>query len=1127
MSVKIITGSVGSGKTRYCIDEIERVHSEDPNRHCIMLVPTHYTHETEAMLINKFGGTGLNNIECTSLEKLSRELISGKFRRLGASGKNALVCRAVSLALKEAENTPESFDRRLLRAVGKNGFVDVAASLISEMHRYNAEPQTLADYSQNTKNPLLSQKLKLLSLISENYNTLLFNTDCVDCDDDLSRLAPVMSNNFNSSHSVWIDKFDEFLPQQFEVISALIESGAEVTVTFSVCKNNEDTYFGTKKAISDLTNLYNAQIIHLGGEMKHIKSPDLKFLFTNWFEKNVYNKDCENIELFASRDAYTETEHIAAKILDLVREDGYRFFDIGILCGTKNGYSHIIESVFDEYEIPYYTDERISVSEYPIAMQILSLFDIIEHNWDSNSMFEYMRAGFIYTKERTNGGKVKYKRLNTDDIDLLENHVLRYGIEYKNAWCRSTLEENRSIIDTAFEQQAKASYNAEKLDNVRKNVVTPILNYTEAIKTAKTVSDYCRVLFAFLEDINLYQGLKTELLSMAVNNATADAQRFGQLWNLLLDVLDQLDTALGNTEVTHEEFAQYVKAALNKCMIRTVPSGTDRVFIGSADMNRAIPTPIVFVMGAVAGTFPQISTSEGFLSNSDRTALLDDGLRLAPTTLKKAEKESNTVYKLFSAATEKLFISYPTMTAEGASNLPSQVLSDIRDILPDLRICDDLTDNGDDFIRISSPKATLHKFLINPNANPLWEHVNAWFDLHDEWKNKLFTVNNAKYKLSSRKIELSESTAKQLYDGNIRYSATRLNSYASCPFSHYMQYGLHAKEREIYDIKPTDTGTYAHEIIRRFCTAVDSDECLDWHNITDVECTDIVSEIVGETIKKINDSELRDKEMTADILRRMGKTVTEAAKTVCKSIKCSDFQTESYEREIYIKLNENIELGGIIDRLDVCRLDDRNEYRIIDYKTGNKDFSAADVYYGLDMQPVIYALAMRMLDNKAVVSGMYYSMMHNDFAAVDMTSGDKKINTELKKNTAYNGVTFVGNNKNEPIPEDEINRIETELSRSEGALFFTGRADKFGYTKSVRSRPEGEWLTERVRNNIINADKNIRGGDIALSPLSHGSKNACTYCAYSSVCRFDADAKNERVITESDSEIWKMSEEDK
>ena len=1122
MSVKIITGGIGSGKTRYCTDEMEKLHNKSPEKRCIMIVPSHYSHETERMLINRFGGTGLNNIECTSFEKLSRELLPQVLRRLGAPAKHVLICRAIALTLKELDT--DRFDTRLIRAAGKNGFIDVCASLISEMHRYNVTCDDLLEQAEKSENPVLSQKLEILSFILKNYENLLCEKEYTDADDDLSRLSAVIGNSFGKSDSIWIDKFDELLPQQLEVVFALIDSGADITITFTTHNNIDDTYYGTKKAIADITEYADAIFIRLENSMSHIKSPDLRFLFETWFDHTVYDDDCNNAEIFEARDAYTETEHVAGKILDLVREDKYRFCDIGIICPQKDSYSHILETVFDEYSIPYYSDERISISEYPIATQLLSLFDIIEYNWDYESVFAYLRAGFVFAKTHTQNGKTVYKRLDPDDIDLLENYVLKYGIRYKSAWCRSWLDSNHGIIDTAFGTEPESGNISEKTDTLRQVVIEPIVRYTENCAKAETVSDYCRALFEFLEDINLYQGLKSELLSLALNSATADAQRFGQIWNLILDVLDQVNNALGGEKATHAEFANYIKTAMSQCQIRTVPSGIDRVFIGTQDMNRAIPTPVVFVMGAVSGTYPHISSSEGFFSNADRETLAANNLHIAPTTVKRAEKERNTVYKLLSAVTDKLYISYPSMTADGASTLPSQMISDISHKLRNIKKYDGIL--PDDMMYISSPKATLHKFLINPGNNPLWSHVDAWFSEHDEWKNTLFTVRKAKKQFRRRKIELSSDVANELFSGKIRYSATLLNSYASCPFSHFMQYGLRAKERDEYEIKPTDTGTYAHEIISRFCKTVDSDSALDWKTLDDGKCTEIVSGIVSDTIEKINASDLRDKEMTADILSRMGDTVTEAAKTVCRSIRCGDFMTDSYEKEVTVSLTDNIELGGTIDRLDVCPLPDRNDYRIIDYKTGYKEFSVADIYHGLDMQPVIYALAMRILDNKATVSGMYYSMVHNNFPTIDVTSRESTAITALKKNTAYNGITFVGDDKNTVIPDDEKNRIESELSRSEGSLFFPGRSDEFGYSKYVRTRPEGEWLMEKVRDNIISADRSIRDGNITMSPLSRGQKHACTYCAYSDVCKFDENIKEERSIAEKDSEIWEIAEEE-
>lgn len=1127
MAVKIVTGCIGAGKTKRCIEEIRREHNANPKKKCIMLVPSYYSHETERMLIEEFGGTGLNNIECTSFEKLSRELVNTAGKRLDACGKRVLICRALKLCLEELYKSSENFNSKILSAVGRKGFVDIAVSFISELNRYNITAEELKEQAERTKNELTKQKLVIMAMVFEKYLSLLSNTEYIDSDEDLSRLAYTISEKWDGSQSIWIDKFDEFLPQQFEVFKALVSIGADITVTFSVCSDNEDTYYGTRNTIRNIWEFTDAKIVNLDGAMEHnSNAPDLHYLFTTWFDRSVYQGKVENTQIFAARDSYTEIEHVACKILDLVREEKYRFKNIGIICANADSYSHVIEAIFDEYEIPYYSDETISISEHPIAMQILSLFNIVENGWDYESVFEYLRAGFVYTKHTGSGGKTRYRRFSSDDLDILENYVLKYGIKYKSAWSRSWIKENSGILDTAFDKEKDEVTESNELsERLREQISAPVLKYDKAVHSAKTVTDYCRALYEFLEDINLYQGLKSELLSMAVNNATADAQRFGQIWNLCLEVLDQVNTALGDEEATHEEFCEYIRSAMEESKIRTVPSGIDRVFIGDCDMNRAINTKVIFVVGAVSGTFPSVSTIEGFLSNAEREELLQNDLKLAPTTTKKAEKQRNTVYKLLSAAEERLYISYPSMDSNGNSYIPSQTVTDIQHKLKDIKVIDGML-SEESVAYVSSPKATMHKRLITSSEHPLWKYVDGWFSENDIWKNRLTAISRMKREFEYRRVNIEEETSRALYDGKMKYSATRLNSYAECPFRHYLMYGLRAKENEEYAMDASDTGTYAHEIIRRFCEKIDHTPELEWKNMDGEQCDRVVGEIVSDTIENIRNSSINDKEAAADILSRMGKTVANAAKAVCKSISCGEFKPEAYEKEISLEIADGIEVGGIIDRLDVCRHDGVNEYRIIDYKTGKKEFEVKDIYYGKDMQPVIYALAIRMLDKDAVISGMYYSMVHNEFASIEATSRESTAVSRLKKNTAFEGMTFVGTDKEKEIPAEEIERIENEYSRNNDAVFFKGSKSGIDYGKNIKTRQESELLMEMVRDKIVQTDREIKNGNIAISPLKSGTRNSCEYCAYASVCKFDEHLKQERVITEKSEDVWNILERD-
>lgn len=1123
MAVKLILGAVGSGKTRYVTDAIRRTQKAQPKRRCVVLVPSYYSHETEKLIIDSFGGTGLNHIEVTSFEKLARELLRGQEKKLAAPGKHALMTRAVALTLSATAERSGEFDGGLLAAMGKRGFIQVAASLISELHRYMTSPAELRSRAEDMEPCTLRQKLELTALIAESYEKLLADADYIDSDEDLLRLSAVAGDSFGADVSVWLDKFDELLPQQREVLRAIIESGADVTVTFN--HHGENTYYGTLATIKAICDLYpDTELVSLDGGMRHIKhAPDLTYLFSNWFDRAEYPGEVKNAEIFAARDAYTEAEHTACRILDLVREDKYRFRDIAVICGDSDSYSHIIEAVFGEYEIPYYSDERYTIAEHPIAMQVLSLFDITESNWDYLSMFTYLRAGFVYTRTGA-----KYRRIPAEAVDSLENYVIKRGIRGRSMWCRSWTDGARSLLDEAFASDTAPDEELAALDALRAAVTAPLEKYSGAAKAARTVTDHCVALYEFLEDINLYQGLKTELLGMALNRATAEAQRFGQIWNLVLDVLDQINTALGTAEVTAAEFSEYVRAAMGQCTIRTIPSGVDRVFIGSVEKNRSEHTKVIFAIGATAGTFPAEQKAEGFLSNADRERLAELDIRLAPVTGLKTEKEYNNVYKTLASVTDRLCISYPMQTPDGQGCRPSQTVTDIIAALPGIPVYDDiaLTPERARTLFISSPRATLHKLLIHPTANPLWKHVNDWYEEHEKWRDMLITARSAAKGFKDRTAELSERLAQKLYPGKIFYSPTRLNTYAKCPYMGFMQYGIRAREREEYALNAADAGSYAHELVRRFCAEID--EKHDWKTVTDSECEAIVQRITDETIANVAASSLTDRERAADILRRLGGTVRTVSKTIRKSLSSGSFVPHSYEMPVNAEISDKIGITGTIDRLDVCRHDGIEEYRIIDYKTGSKEFSVAEICEGIDMQPVIYALVMREegLRQKADVeiTGMYYEKVRGGLYAATSSQGAATVARNIKKqNTILTGATFIPDDgMGNPLP-DAVNRIESALARADGSLFF-GKDGEAEFGGNIRPLALSNSLMDAVRGKITDMDSDIRSGGIEPAPMRTGQHSACSYCPYTAVCKFDEDKKRERTIDKKDNDVWEELE---
>ena len=1166
MPVKIITGPIGAGKTRYCFEDIERVHSESPERSCVMIVPANHTHVAEKQFADRFGGTGLNNIEVTSIEKLMREMLLETEKVIAAPGRFALIKKAIKESCIKMRECGE-YSARLQRTVSSKGFIDVADSFIEDIKRYRVDPDPMMELAGKTEDSSLKQKIGAAVSIYERYNKYLEQTDYTDEDEMLIRLAGEIKNRFGDNTSVWIDKFDEFIPNQLSVIFALIDCGADITITFNTADNDAETFPGTNETIRRICEYADAKTERIKSCAGNIsKSPELDFISKNWFGNGRYGGKTENAELFEAREIYTEIENAAGKIVELVREDGYRYRDISVVCGDIDMYSHLVEAVFSEYEIPYYSDARISVASHPIAVQILSVFDVIRNNFDHSSMADYMRAGFLYTKDN--------RRIREEDIDRLENYVLKYGLRGKTIWLDPEREwgNREQFAERAFkgiraereaEAETKKTGAGYTIDELRRIFTAPIEVFMKCAEKAKTVRDYCEAVYELICALNLYSGIEKERAALEHNNATADSQRFSQIWNMVLNVLDQLYLTMGEDEVSFDDFEEYLLTAMSKCEIKTVPSGIDRVYIGTSERDIDGDVKVMFMLGAVTNTYPKISASEGFFSDADRAAMKDNDIVFAPSTDAVARRKHNVVYKLINKPSDRLYISYPVQNIQGKPQRPSQLFLRVHEMLPGIRVRNDISMSNkrqkmaDDEKRmikrmyLSSPRVTLHRLWQTGKSGEsrIYGFVEEWFENSEEWKQSYDLIKNTKkYFENGRDIQKINIPDK---DGEREYDYTSVNTYIKCPFSYYMKYILKAYERREWKFDAADTGTYAHELIRCFCEELDKKDL--WQKVYDELNDDsieektadrLLDEIADKTVDNIKGSDFKDKEKVINIVNRIRKTVKNVAAVTVESVKSGQFSAFDYEHDFRVKLADNLVLRGKIDRIDVCSHDDIDEFRVIDYKTGREVFSESKLDSGIDMQLFIYAIALlleaeqsreklRLKDGeKADISGVYYSHVHNRIA--DSTA-NTSVEKQIRSNTSLDGMTFVDtenvtvkvnrkDTEKQAATEDSVKRIASHLKIDEKGNvmptpFFEFKDGRVLAEKRICDRSVGKYIMGRVKEKLVETDRAIRDGNIEMKPYKPAkSSSTCDHCPYSAVCSFDEQFKHEWEIEKNDTD---------
>ena len=1136
MSVKIIRGAIGSHKNRLCIEEIEKRHKENPECKCIMLVPDHYSFETEREFVKHFGGTGLNNIEVLTPAKLAIEFLpANNLKHLSDSGRQMLISRAIKEYCEEAQSS------LLIRTMKTAGFPHTMERIIAELKKYCVTPDMLDNGIKLSENEMLSEKISAISAIYRKYNFFFEEGEYTDSNDDLHAIAQNIPQNdfFNENLYVWVNFFDEFLPGHMAVLEAMSEKNVNITVCLNYPKEDKnEVYASVSEAYEKVRSLrgYTEDVL-CEGELNYINSESIRYLLENYNDLTAkFEDETSDISIFAARDSYSEIERTASEILRLVRTGEYRFRDIVVMCGNFEEVKHIIKAVFDEYEIPYFSDEKIMLLDHPIAMQILSVFDIFEEDWSYASVMRYLRSGFIYDE--------KFKRIEQSEIDRLDNFLLKYGIRGRKKWEEETWTTEQDSFEKVWGDVPFEEIQDENVNSIKNIISKPLLELSKKIKSGKTAYSYAKALFEFMESIRMYGGLRNDVKAFEESGKTDEAAKFSEIWNLILEILDQTVVTMGERKITFSEYGEYIRAGLSQCEIKTIPSSIDSVCIGTVERSTASPIKALFVTGAVNGTYPSDMPDEGLLSDMDRGVLKEQcGIVIAPDTRHRMEQQYFKVYKALATVTDKLFISYHVQNGDGKAVGTSTLVQDIQSVFVNLKTQDNIITDYADRSYISAPAATLHKLFINKSKNSKsfnkseWDKVYRWFREDEEYSEKLRILESASA-FDLKAVKLKEETATELFGEESVYSASRLNVYAMCPFSYFMKYGLDAKEQEISKVAANDFGSYAHRFIQEFCYRVEEgantpqEKLAKWRQLSDLQRNECIDDITNETKTKIKEFNLYDEEKRCNIIDRISKTVKGSAAVVHKSLKRGKYTASGYEQEFEkIQLSENVYITGAVDRVDSYVENDREYIRIIDYKTGNTGFDILNIYDGVNMQMVIYAVAVKKaqeeLKNREVnLSGIFYNKLKNELVKSENADTAKH---EQIKSMRLDGVIFADETEDGKIDMESLYAVDEDMKLSveqknayKSDFVPMGMYKNGKITGGVHTETEGKALMKHVTDKICNIDSSIKKGNIDVSPYEENStSNACKWCLFKEACVFERENTQMRKTKGTKEEAWK------
>ena len=1089
MSLRIIYGRAGTGKSEYCYREIaEKIKADNQ---ILIITPEQFSFTAEKKLMEAIDANAVFNAEVVTLSRMAYRVIN---EIGGRTETNLSKCGKAMLIYSILNN-----NKKELKLIGKNDEnVDMLDTAITEFKKHGISIEQLKQEIDKQEDIYLKNKLTDLSLVYEGFENQL-SGKYIDETDLLTILAENIENTdmFNNQY-IYIDEFAGFTKQEYQIIEKLILVANQVTVTIcidelNIPKNpNTDIFYSNENTVNKLFEIAQncgTKVEEIKLENKYrFKSNELKHLEENLYENRPckYTNKVENIKLFLAKNQYSEIEEVAKNILKLVRDNGYRYKDISIITKNISNYSSLARAIFDKYDIPIFIDENRDLNQNIIIQYILSVLEIFTKNWSYESVFNYIKTGFSNIEE--------------DEIFKLEKYCLKWGIK-QNKW-------KKEFTYGKYEEKDKTEI--ERLERIRKDIVNPLIKLKSDIDNDKTAEGISKSIYKFLVEENIAEKINKKIEDLEKVGQVDLVKEYQSSLQTILDILDEIVLVFSDDKMTIDKYTQILKVGFKNSNLTKIPGTQDQVIMGDVDRSRSHKVKAIFIIGLNDGEFPSVHKDEGFLNDLDRETLKQNEIELAKGTIENLYEDNFNIYKAFSTAEEKLYLLYSSSDVQGKALRPSMLINKIKKIYPMLQEESDVIETK---AEVLNKKTTYDELIIQlsklkeqDEIDKVWYYVYDYYKKDTEWNTKLEqNLKGLNYTNIPEKIE--QTNIDKLYGNTLVTSISKLERYRSCPFSYYLQYGLKIKPEEELKIQTLNTGTFIHEIIDEFFGTV-REAGIKLAEITDEQLAEIINKIIDEKLKQSQNYIFTSTAKYRALVVRLKKIIQKALKYIIGTLVQSRFEVLGTEVEfgengkykpirLTLEDGKRIEIIGKIDRIDTAQSEDGRYLRIIDYKSSAKNIDLNEVYAGLQIQLLTYLDAACKEEDLMPAGVLYFSMLEQMIKA-DKRMEQEEIEEKIRANFKMKGLILADVNV--------VKLHDKKLEKGSSALV-PAYIDKEGNLSEKKTSgvtaEQFEELQKYMYIVIKQISKEILGGNIDLKPYYKDKKTPCKYCDYKSVCGFN------------------------
>ena len=1135
MSLRFIYGGAGSGKSSFCLKDMKSRIDQGFDKKLILIVPDQFSFQAEKNLINSIGEGGLLKAEVLSFKRMAYHVFNEvggiTNAHINGAGRNMLIYKV----LEEVKGQLKYF----ATAGRQKGFINIISDIITEFKRYQVTPELLQSVEGDLSDQELQNKISDIQLIYSKFEELL-RVKFLDPEDDITLLSSKINEStaFDGAE-IWIDEFSTFTPQQYSVVEKLLRKATRVNITLNTKKLGQDSNifipvlnFENKllKIIAENNIAYDKPVAVEGKAYSRFQgSPELKHLEENLlaYPNKQYNSASEQLLIYKAINEYAEVESAARSITALCRDKGYRYRDIAVIVRNLDSYSNLIKVIFNQYKLPFFMDEKRDIDRNPLVVLINSIIEIYSKNWSYEAVFAYLKTELV--------------GLDREETDILENYVLANGIRGK-AWFEENWNYRLTYGFQSEEMSQKEIELLEKVNEIKRKVVLPLTELQGRLKSNNTVKELCTTVYDYMLLQNIPEKLEAWMEEFKTAGEFERASEYSQVWNIAMELLDQLVTIMGEDKIKLEEFSKLFQTGVKEYKVGLIPPSLDQVLVGDVERVKSHEVSAVYILGVNDGVFPRTAASEGLLSDRDRLKLKAYGVEIAQDTRSRAKEEQYLIYTTFTIAKKLLWVSYPISDFEGKALRPSIIISRLKKIFPSLKEQGSILENHSEeeaLELVSMPVPTFNEFVYSvrraaegEETSSVWQQVYSWYEKEEQWKARSHSIFEG-LRYTNQVTAVDQGKIKKLYGSPLQFSVSRLEKYAECPFAYYVQYGLKARERKIYELSAPDLGSFMHGVIDQFSESLDSEK-INWKDIEEGWCSQKVSNIVEEQVSKKTGYILSSSPRYRYLVERLKRLLTKSVWTIAQHVKGGNFNPSGHEIEfgkspefppitMELSSGEKINLTGRIDRVDEMVTDEGTYLRIIDYKSGPKNFKLAEVYYGLQLQLLVYLDAIlsnwKKYENSNNIPGaILYFKLDDPIVTAEGETSEEVIEKEIMKKLKMQGLLL----KDAKIIKEMDKNFERYSLVIPAQINMDG---SLGGSTSAATREEFEILTKYVRTIVISLCEEMLQGNISILPCKKKDYIACGFCEYAAICKFDVtirDNKYKLLLDKSDEELWEL-----